>query len=742
VLALAGAAFAVAGVTGQGLFDRVMSSAPLPRDAESVQAQELVDAGRTSSESVLLVVEGLSLSDAAQMNQVASAFADIREKVAGIEGVLSVTDPLEPSLCTTEGAEDVALCSLQNAVAAPLISAKRDGLLMVAELSPDLSADEQTQASRAVYESLSAGAGDLDKLKGVHASAGGSGVVLSDIIDQLKRDLGTSELIAFPLALIVMVLVFAGFLAASMPIAGAGVSILTAMGMLFGLTYLTDVHTSVVNIISVICLGLSIDYGLLVVSRFREELRHKTSGERRRGNPVHRALIATVTSAGRTVVYSALTIGVSVAGLMAFKAPVLRTYGLCGFIAVLLALGTAVTLVPALLALFGHHLTRPSIVTRIPGLKRMYAALSDVAPEEGFFSNLTARAQRHPWMVCAGVLAILGVLASPALKLELRDSTTELLPRGSDQRVFLEMLTRDYPQLSTSALILVSPGNGEAPLQEMRAFVEDKVQGLDHVKKTDLAQSVVERNGYVEAAIDLTVDDTAGPEARSLVGAIRGLVPEGMDVMVMGPTASLVDFHAELAEGAPWAALIVTLAALVLLFAMTGSVLIPIKALITNVLSLLAAFGIITWVFQQGHFASLLGFTKMAGIESYILVLIAIFGFGLAMDYEVFLISRIKEAYDAGAGSDESVRIGLQRSGRIITSAALIIVMVFVGFMAGQVVIVKEIGLGMAVVVALDATLVRMLLVPATMTILGKWNWWAPRHLRGLRDKIALREIG
>jgi RND superfamily putative drug exporter len=212
----------------------------------------------------------------------------------------------------------------------------------------------------------------------------------------------------------------------------------------------------------------------------------------------------------------------------------------------------------------------------------------------------------------------------------------------------------------------------------------------------------------------------------------------GFDFHVTGEAARLADFTRQLSQGAPIAAIVIGLATLILLFLMTGSVVMPFKALLTNALSILACLGVVTWLFQDGHLGSVLGFSKMTGIESYMVVLLVIFGFGLAMDYEVFLLSRIKESWDQSGDPDLSVRTGLQHSGRIITSAALIIVMVFAGFAAGKLVVIKELGVGLAFAVALDATLVRMLLVPATMTLLGKWNWWAPAPLRRLHQRLNL----
>jgi RND superfamily putative drug exporter len=338
----------------------------------------------------------------------------------------------------------------------------------------------------------------------------------------------------------------------------------------------------------------------------------------------------------------------------------------------------------------------------------------------------------------AGTLVVLGLIAWPARGLEFRNSTVELLPLESDQRQFLETLADDYPATTTDGIEVISLGD----ILATEHFAADHLEAIPGTKLLTNTEGnyATQMDGYVSVVLDVLSDDPEGADARAAVAEIREAAPGDYAVYVTGPAARLLDFEEQLTAGAPTAAIIICLAVFILMFLFTGSVLIPIKALITNAFSLLACLGVVTWVFQEGHLEKLLGFNAMNGIESYIVVLMLIFGFGLAMDYEVFLISRIKEAWDRTGDPQGSVREGLQHSGRIITSAALIIVMVFLGFTAGDLVIIKEIGFGLAVAVTLDATLVRMLLVPATMTILGKWNWWAPRPLAWLHAKLRLSE--
>jgi RND superfamily putative drug exporter len=751
-----GICLAFVGVTGDGLFDRVNSYAPRAEDSDSARADDLIEEGRQSAEVVTLAVANVKLSDPQVIEQLFSPLAKARADLAQIDGLAStaaegdipmVLDPLNPTACPAapppENPVERSICALEhNPLLQGLVASDRQGFLMTVDIAKGLDAGTQERATDQVIDRLQQAAKDIEAdVDGARASVGSDSMIMDELIGDMRHDLELGELISLPIALVVMVLVFAGFLAAAMPVIGAMVSILVCMGAVFGLTYVSDIHTSVVNVITLVGLGLSIDYGLLVVSRFREELRHagayQLDDAAQKRAVAHAAVVSTVATAGRTVFYSALTIAVCIAGLMAFDIEILRVYGMSGLLVVLLALGTAVTLVPALLTLVGHHLTGRSVLTRIPGLSKLYARASDVSPDEGVFSRLTLRVQRHPWWVIGGVLAILVAVGWPIHGIELRNSTVELLPASSPQREFLTELEEGYPLSSPESIRIVSTGSREATDRFAMKELQD-IPGTELLVGQD-GQAAIEHTGYSMVTMTVTAADPEGPQARDAVTKIRQVQPTDYQVYVTGPAARLVDFEDKLAKGGPWAGVIIALAVLVLLFLFTGSVLVPIKALITNALSLVACLGVVTWIFQDGHFTKLLGFTPMTGIESYIVVLLVIFGFGLAMDYEVFLISRIKEAWDKDPDPARSVRDGLQHSGRIISSAALIIVAVFLGFAAGRLVVIKEIGIGLALAVTMDATLIRMLLVPATMSILGKWNWWAPRPLARLHKRFSVK---
>ena len=714
-------ALALVGVGGQTLFERLTTGALEVPGSESAEAQEIIDASSETGESLTLAVRGVD----PRQRDLSALLDQPRADLAAIPGVLAVIDPF----VLPEGPASPA--------AAPLIAADGNGFLVVVVLAPRL--DDQAQQAaldrvesglRAILAVLS-GAGTE-----VTGQVGGTSLIIAEISDQVEQDLVTGERIALPIALLVMVLVFGGFLAAALPMVGALASIAGGLGSVYGLSYVLVMEFSVVNVVTVLGLGLSIDYGLLIVSRFREELRalldvdDGAAVRQRRGDgAVEAALRATMQTAGRTVAFSAVTIAVAVCGLMVFAPHVLRAFGSASAAVVLIAVATALTLVPALLALTGRRLVRPGIIGKVPGLRAVLARTGDAATGEGAFSRLAERVQRHPWRVVGATLVILGVLAAPAMSIQLRNSTIELLPTDSDQRGYVEEISRQYPASVAAPIVLLAEGS----LEEVADWSARLVR-FPEVAAVDPPSPV---GPYVVVGVRPDTDDPGGVVAGEAVLALRD-APAPFPVWVTGQAANQVDFVDSLVDRSGWAIGIVAGGTLVLLFLMTGSLVIPIKALLTNAVSMSATLGVLVWGFQFGHLSGLLGFVPVGGIETYVVALVVAFAFGLAMDYEVFLLSRIKEVYDAGRGNDEAVRLGLQRSGRIITSAAAIIVVVFAGFVFGDLLIIKEVGFSLAIAVAIDATIVRMLLVPATMTLLGRFNWWAPRPLRRLHERFGL----
>lgn len=721
VLTAACFALALLGVGGETLFERLSTGAPQVPGSESAEADAILEEQSSSGSSLSLAVQGVDPLDAALLEPV----ADARDRLLDVDGVTSVIDPY----MLPEGP--------QSPAAAPLLAGDGAGFLVVVELDPELGEAAEDDALAAVEDELDALAASLgDVVPGATGQVGGTSLIVEEITSQVEKDLATGEAVALPIALVVMVLVFGGFLSAAMPMAGALASIAGGLGAVYVLSHWLDMDSSVVNVVTLLGLGLSIDYGLLIVSRFREELHQvppaegARGGRRRRRDPgVEAALRRTMQTAGRTVAFSALTVAIAILGLVVFEPAILRAFGSAGVAVILVAVATALSLVPALLALAGRRLARPGLVSRVPGLRAVLARTGDVVSEEGVFSRLAARVQRRPWWVLLGSLVVLGVLAAPAAHMELRNSTVELLPSGSDQRDYVETIAEQYPASAAPAVRVLAEGS----LEEVSAWAQDLAE-LPDVASVDPPAPV---GPYVVVGVRPDSDDAGGAVARSVVREVRAL-DAPFPVRVTGPAANNIDFTDALVERAPWAIGIVVLATFVLLFLMTGSIVIPLKALLTNALSLTASLGVLVWVFQDGNLSGLLQFTSTGGIETYVVALIIAFGFGLAMDYEVFLLSRIKELWDAGATNDDAVRLGLQRSGRIITSAALIIIVVFAGFVVGKLLVIKEVGFSLAVAVLIDATLVRMLLVPATMTLLGRYNWWAPGPLRRLQRRVDL----
>lgn len=726
VLAVAAYLLAVVGVGGQGIFDRVQSGAPQVAGSESYEGAALIPADSTGSSSVTAIVSGAPPT----ADGMTKALAGLHRDLAAIPGVGTVIDPFVlPDGPTSDAAK-------------PLTARDGQGFVVDVDLADGLTDDERRTTQDAVADRLQTVPHDLAAVApGARVLVSSDGMAVRAVTHQLERDLRTGEAIALPVALVVMVLVFGGLLAASMPVVGALASIGAGFGVVYLLTYALDVDATVVNVVTVLGIGLSIDYGLLVVSRFREELHRATDGaaseparrRRRRDTVVEDALVTTLATAGRTVAYSALTVGIAVVSLAVFRPAIMRSIGVAGVAVIAFALASALTLVPALLALTGRRLTSTGVVGRIPGIRAVLRRTSDVTADRGTFSRLAASVQQRPAVVVVVCVVLLGVLAAPAFGLQLRNSGIELLPADAPARQFVALLSDQYPAARSPEVEVVV--RGTAP---DAAALAQRVAGLDGVASVD---APVAADGVVVLGVRTDDHDPGSPAVVSVVHEIRDLRAGAAPTFwVTGQAAVQVDFAAALGDRLWLAVAIVVVATLVLLFLMTGSVVLPVKALLTNGLSLFASLGVLVWVFQEGHLAHLLGFTSSGGIEVYVVALVVAFAFGLAMDYEVFLLSRVKELHDAGVPTAEAVRRGLQRSGRIITSAAAIIIVVFAGFAAGQLLAIKELGFALAVAVFIDATVVRMLLVPATLTLLDRANWWAPAPLRRLHGRLALRD--
>ena len=711
---------ATVGVGGGNLYDRASTGLPTIQGADSSRVYEFRLAHPSQTTGPMLTAEftGIAPPDASLAQPVAA----LAKELAARPGVIAV---MWPQGVVPGPQASHASASASGSAVTPDLLASSDGrafLLTVsyAPFATPAAATKEHHEVESLIKAATNGWATPHPVVRVYSNP----LLINDFTTQIEGDLLTGEAVALPIALLVMVFVFGGFLAASAPLLGAFASIAGGLAVLFGFSYPIDLDQSAINVVTVLGIGLSIDYGLLIVSRYREEIARL--GDSRAHDARAEALAITLSTAGRTVAFSAVTVAISVGGMLVFSAELIRGIGGAALGVVVMALLSALTLVPAVLYLYGHRLAKRPLLDRVPGVRNVLRRTADVSSEEGFFSRLALFVQRRPWAIVGAVTGILLVLASPILDIAVRNSDYQLLPVSNERRQMLDGFDARYPALASAQIEVLAA----ATPAELDAWLEKaaKVNGVTRVTKATAV------DGMAHAGIFTSYPDQAGKPAGALVSELRALGAP-FAVYLGGQAAIQSDFVASLAVGAPWALGLVVLATFVLLFLMTGSLLVPVKTLIINALSLGATLGIVSWIFADGHLQGPLQFATTGGIETYVLVMIIAFGFGLAMDYEVFLLARIKEHVDAGEPNDEAVRKGLQRSGRIITSAAAVIVLVFVGFASGQLLVIKEVGIGLAVAVFLDATLVRMLLVPATMTLLGHWNWWAPAPLRRLYER-------
>lgn len=712
----AAVATAISGVTGETLFDRLVSGAPTAT-SESSRADDILTGNdnSTSTESTTLLVHGVDLDEPA----VAAIGPDLVDQLA--DDSVSILDPLAVPL----GPDGSRLPAV-----APLFSEDGRGVLYVVRVSSSDGEELDPKKVDAVVETLTETRDSLRvEFPDATVEVGSTRLLVESIVAISERDLQRGEAVALPIALAVMLVVFGGFLAAGVPLIGAIAAIIGSLGALFGFSHLIDIDTSVINVITAIGLGLSIDYGLLMVSRFREEYHATAMEPEPEAIPALRlaAITRTANTAGRTVLFSGITFAIASFGLLVFEPRIVRAIGLGSITVTLIAIASALTLIPALLGLAGDRLVRPGALTRLPFIGRRITHFGDIAPEEGVFSRLTRRVQRRPALVTVLSALILLAMASPVLSLSLANTASDAIPASVEQKVFVTTLNDEFPDAANPRVALVT--DTEADGVQWASDIES-TPGVTGVRAT------VERGDGWRTIVQ--VEPANGID---IVRDIRADRPDST-ALVTGTDARTLDFSQALLDRAPWVILIVAIGTVLLLFLMTGSLVVPIKALLVSALSLGASFGVLVWGFQWGNFAGIMGFdaSEVLGVDVIVVLLVLVFGFGLAMDYEMFILSRIKEFVDAGVSGREAIALGLQRSGRIISSAALIIVVVFAGFATGDLMVIKQLGVALAVAVALDATLVRMLLVPAFMTWQEPIMWWAPRWMKRLHARFGLSD--
>lgn len=558
---------------------------------------------------------------------------------------------------------------------------------------------------------------------------GGIEVLYNSINTQIEDDLKKAELIAVPLNIVMLLIVFGAAVAAGLPMIVALGSITGSFFVLYILTQFTDVSIFALNLITGLGLGLGIDYALLIVNRFREELA--------RTNDVTASITRTVATAGKTVFISGITVALVLASMLLFPQYFLKSFAYAGVSVVLFAVLASVVALPAVLAMLGHRVDKGKI------------RRGELQPKEtGAWSWLAANVMKRPVIIATGTITILLALASPALNANFSQVDDRVLPASnpaaiaSDQlrirfenQVPIEILlpiATSAQKVNEYALVLASDVNVDRVLTSNSLIQGDVVTDLQP------EQGVAPSTSYHRITVYSNVE-SRNKNAQELISRLRDIATPVEGVLIGGQAAIFTDSQNGISDNLPAVLGWLAIATFIVLFLYTGSIILPIKALILNLLSLGATLGLLVWIFQDGNAKWLVGdFTVTGALDTSTLVLVAIVAFGLSMDYELFLLSRIKEEHDAGADTIASVTVGLQKSGRIITAAALLIAIVFACFITSGVTSIKMLGFGIAFAIILDATVVRGLLVPALMRIAGDWNWWAPAPLRQLHKKIGL----
>ncbi|MFI6758254.1 MMPL family transporter [Micromonospora sp. NPDC050417] len=717
----------IAGATlGGSVFDRLSSTDNLRPEVESQRAQARIDQLLPEGPLVVAVVRDRDPYDPPLVESVTK----ISEELRALPGVADVDD-----LYNTPGGR---------------IGADNRSTMVRVEL-----VDGQPDAERERVEDRVAEL--LHRIDAPQVLVGGEKLAERAFAEQAIRDAAVGESIALVVLLAALVVIVGGVLAGAIPLLAALAAVAVTLLGLLGLASVTEVGEFTVNVVTLLGIGLTVDYALLLLFRFREERAADPSAE-----PAE-LLARTLASAGRAVLISGLAVAATMTGLYVFAEPLLASMALGGAMVVVLATLAGLTAVPALVAVthrripaLGAQNTITRAVGAVTGLVRRgrstsYPRTSSAGrtPGEpvagGLLARLAAYAQSRPGPVAATVSAGLLLLALPFLfDANLANSDARSLPAGMEERQVHDVLLRDFEAGRAQPVVVV------ASADPATAEVRDLMNELNRLPNVIQMQPRPDVPGNA-LVIDVTPEGvTGGPESRDLVRAVRDL-DSTIPLLVGGAAAELVDYQESVARRLPLAILVLFLVTVVLLFALTGSLVIPVKALLMNALTLLATLGVLVVVFQWGWGAALLGVESWGAIDLTTPILLFVFVYGLSMDYEVFLLARIREEWGrfsvqrtaagrASAGR-RAVLTGISRTGPVVTAAAVCIVIVFLGFLLGDLTAVKEIGFGLAVAVILDVTLVRGLLLPAVMSLLGEWNWWAPGPLRRLYGRWSTQPV-
>ncbi|WP_033189926.1 MULTISPECIES: MMPL family transporter [Nocardiaceae] len=557
---------------------------------------------------------------------------------------------------------------------------------------------------------------------GVTSQFAGGSVVGVSFSTTLQSDLVRSEAIAIPITLVLLIFIFGGVVAAAVPVFVGILSVISALAILRALTVVTEVSSFSINVASLLGLGLAIDYGLFIVSRFREEMRA--------GVDPQNSAVRTVLTAGRTIVFSGLLLICAFAGMLVFPQPVVKSLGFGAMAAVASAAILSLTAVPALLAILGHRINSLT-------WSRSASDRGDARAQK-FWGAVVTRVMRTPGIVAVVIVAALLVLSAPILKVTLGEVDYTALPQNDQARVAVETLNSEFPTTGEGATVVLRGTDGQKPQGAPIADITRQAEAVDGIARVQFTGSA---DDFVVVQATFSEPSEGKSEVESTSDAVASLrqmtPPEGTEILVGGSRALVDDGNAAIAKWLPAMIAIMVVSTLILLFLAFGSIVLPIKAVLMAGLSLGATFGVLTWVFQEGHGAELLGVTP-APLEATFVVLILAVVFGLSTDYEVFLMSRMVEARAGGATTEEAVTVGAQRTGRIVTAAALILIVVTGAFTISDLSIMRFLGVGMILALIVDATIIRMLLVPSLVKLMGEVNWWAPAWMKKVHEKVGI----
>lgn len=687
---LAVAFFVLAGALGGSVANRLDPYGAEDPATESVKAQDQLEAAGYRAPAVVVVVEHAPVSEPATRARVTS----LERQVAARPDVKSVSgyyDTHSPAFVSHDG----------------------ESTYFVVTLVP--TGDKQVQGVAGEID------GELSGKPGV--VVGGPAVAQEQVNHQVEEDLKKAELLAFPLLFLLTLLFFRSLVAALLPLLIGGLAIVGTFLILRVASEFGSISVFALNLTTALGLGLAIDYSLFIVSRYREEIARSGAGL-----AAMRRVLAT---SGRTVFFSSLTVAAALASLLVFPQRFLYSMGLGGSLVALFAALISLTVLPAILTLLGERVNSLS-----PTFLRRRAEADARPASSGFWYRLSRFVMRRPIPVATLSATLLILLGLPFLGIKFNTVDATVLPKDASARQNYEIIQNQFPPYRESPIVVSFTGGGGQAADRFAQRIA-AVPGVGELLPPR------QLGGGVTLIEAISTHPFAAASSQETVNRIRDLpTPPGATALVGGGTADFVDFQSSLASHLPIALAIIVAATLIVLFLMTGSVVLPVKSLIMNALNLSAVFGLLVLIFQDGRLEGLLGYTSPGAIEQTMPILMFAVAFGLSTDYAVFLLSRIKEARDNGASDSESVAIGLERTGRIVTAAALLFAVAMLAFATSEIIFIKENGVGTALAVLIDASIIRALLVPALMELLGKWNWWAPAPLRRLHERWGISEAG